>query len=71
MDVQNGIVEAFAQAEALRPLQRAVVTARAKNIPVIFVRVAFRSGYPDVSPRNRSFSAIRERGGMLETDPAT
>ncbi len=71
MDVQNGIVERFATPDALQPLQMAVHSARAHKIPVIYVRVAFRLGYPDVSPHNQSFSAIKERGGMIETDPAT
>jgi nicotinamidase-related amidase len=71
MDVQNGIVERFSAAEALAPLQSAVQTARANRIPVIFVRVALRPGYVDVSSNNLSFSSLRERGGMLETDFAT
>jgi nicotinamidase-related amidase len=71
LDVQNGIVERFAAADALAPLQSAVQTARAHRIPVLYVRVAMRPGYPDVSPSNTSFSALRERGGMLETDYAT
>ena len=71
MDVQNGIVERFKVADALHPLQLAVQSARARSIPVIFVRVAFRPGYPDVSPNTRSFSALKERGGMLEIDDAT
>lgn len=72
MDVQNGIVERFASnTEILRPLQSAVQAARAHTIPVIFVRVALRPGYVDVSPNNQSFSALKERGGMLETDEAT
>jgi nicotinamidase-related amidase len=67
MDVQNGIVEHFAAQGALQPLQSAVQIARAHGIPVIFVRVAFRPGYPDVSSNNRVFSLLKERGGMLET----
>lgn len=71
MDVQNGIVERYASPDALKPLQSAVHRARKHEISVIYVRVAFRPGYPDVSPRNKSFSAIKDRGGMVETDPAT
>jgi len=71
MDVQNGIVERFATPGALKPVQDAVQAARQQGITVIFVRVAFRPGYPDVSANNFSFSAIRERGGMEETSPAT
>ena len=72
MDVQNGIVERFAtNPEVLAPFQKAVAAAREAEIPVIFVRVAFRSGFPEVSPRNKSFSAIRERGGMTSSDAST
>jgi nicotinamidase-related amidase len=72
MDVQNGIVARFASAEdALQPLRSALQTAQAQGLYVIFVRVAFRPGYPEVSPGNRSFSSLKERGGMLETDEAT
>jgi nicotinamidase-related amidase len=71
MDVQNGIVARFSAQDALQPVQAALHAARTHAIPVIFVRVALRPGYPDVSPNNRSFSSLKERGGMLETDEAT
>jgi nicotinamidase-related amidase len=71
MDVQNGIVERFSAQDALQPLQAALHAARTHAIPVIFVRVALRPGYPDVSPNNLAFSSLKERGGMLETDEAT
>lgn len=71
MDVQNGIVERFAAKDALQPLQSALQAARFHAILVIFVRVAMRPGYPDVSPNNLTFSSIKDRGGMLETDDAT
>ena len=71
MDVQNGIVARYADEERLKPIQSAVASARRHRIPVVFVRVAFRPGYPDVSPNNLSFSAVKERGGMEEADDAT
>jgi nicotinamidase-related amidase len=62
MDVQVGIVTRFAQAgDVLTPLSTAITTARAASIPVIFVAVAFRPGYPEISPRNKSFSAIKQQ----------
>ena len=65
MDVQNGIVQRFAEKpEAMDPFRRAVSAARTAGIPVIFVRVAFRDGYPEVSAKNKVFSALTERGGM-------
>jgi len=72
MDVQNGIVQRFAgKPETLAPFQRAVSAARAAGIPVIFVRVAFRAGYPEVSAKNKAFSEITKRGGMTVSDEST
>ncbi|MGC7871359.1 cysteine hydrolase family protein [Desulfosporosinus sp. SYSU MS00001] len=72
MDVQNGIVSRFAEKEEiLRPFIKAAEAARQHNIPVIFVRVAFRDGYPEVSPLNKAFSAISGYGGMTVADTAT
>ena len=65
MDVQNGIVQRFAEKpEVMIPFQRAVSAARHVGIPVIFVRVAFRDGYPEVSKKNKMFSVITEHGNM-------
>jgi nicotinamidase-related amidase len=72
MDVQNGIVGRFAgKPGALAPLERAVSAARTAGVQVIFVRIAFRAGYPEVSPKNKAFSGIAERGGMTVSDAAT
>jgi len=73
MDFQNGIVERYAdKPEVIVPFQRAVNAARYAKIPVIFVRVAFRDGYPEVSPKNKSFSGIAERiGDMTIASTAT
>lgn len=72
MDLQNGIVSRFAeQGEMLLPFQQAIEAARQHNIPVLYVRVAFREGYPEVSPQNKAFSALSSYGGMTESDIAT
>lgn len=72
MDVQNGIVSRFAKSEdTLAPFQKAVAAAREAGVPVIFVRVGFRNGYPEVSPRNKSFSAISKHGGMTVSEAST
>lgn len=73
MDLQNGIVDRFAdQAQPLlATLTGAVVAARAAEVPVIFVRVAFRAGAPEASPRNQVFSALAGSVAMAEADPAT
>lgn len=72
MDVQNGIVSRFAnQEDVLRPYQHALAAARRQNMPVIFVRIAFREGYPEVSPHNKAFSAVTRMGGLTTADFAT
>lgn len=60
MDVQNGVVERFAEnaGPLLGSTARAVAAARAAGVPVIYVRVGFRPGLPEVSARNKAFSAI-------------
>jgi nicotinamidase-related amidase len=72
MDLQNGIVSRFAEnKEIILPFQKAIEAARQHNIPVIFVRVGFSEGYPEVSPKNKAFSAISKYGGMTVVDSAT
>ncbi|VBB08307.1 Hypothetical protein LUCI_3651 [Lucifera butyrica] len=72
MDLQNGIVSRFAEdGKVLIPFQRAVEAARRHSIPVIFVRVAFREGYPEISAQNKSFSTITKRGGMTISEDSS
>ena len=64
MDVQRGIVERYAGGgRILDRLGEAIGAARAMGMPVIFVRVAFRPGHPEVSARNRTFAALASRAG--------
>ena len=58
MDMQNAIVERFAAAAVLERAVAAAAAARAHGMPVIFVRVAFRPGHPEASPRNKAFAAL-------------
>ncbi len=74
MDVQRGVVERFADDRTyLDLLRQAVEAARAQGLPVVFVRVAFRPGHPEVSPSNRTFAALASRAGTSfgVEDPAT
>lgn len=73
MDVQEGVVSRFAGDEAplLSRLAGAVRGARAASVPVIYVTVSFRPGAPEISPNNRTFSALAAAGGFEEQSPAT
>jgi len=70
MDMQNGIVERFGDA-VLEPAARAIAAARGAGVTVVYVRVAFRAGHPEVSPRNRTFAALRDAGALGQDDAAT
>jgi nicotinamidase-related amidase len=62
MDMQQGIVARFAPtSDILQRTNAALAAARAASIPVIYVVVGFRPGYPEVSPRNKSFSAVKQQ----------
>ncbi|MBI3260643.1 MAG: cysteine hydrolase [Ignavibacteriae bacterium] len=56
LDVQDLIIKMMKNASLiLEPLTSAIKTARANNIPVIYVLIKFREGYPEVSPNNKTF----------------
>ena len=68
MDVQEAIVTRFAQTgDFLKRINTAITAARTASILVIYVRVAFRQGYPEISPKNKSFSALKQQQGSLQT----
>jgi nicotinamidase-related amidase len=70
MDVQQGIVGRFGDDEDyLRRVAAAAAAARAARLRVIYVVVSFRAGYPEVSPRNKSFAAIAGTGRFGPADP--
>jgi nicotinamidase-related amidase len=66
MDVQREIVERLGDERLLERVAAALAAARAAAIPVIFVRVAFRPGHPEVSSRNRTFAALRDAGRLSD-----
>ena len=72
MDFQHGVVERSGGESVLDAAGRAVEAARANKIPVMFVRVAFRPGYPEAAETNLTFAAIRHAGDEMTQDhPAT
>jgi nicotinamidase-related amidase len=73
MDMQVGIVARLAGDDdgLVARVARAIKAARGAELPVVYVRVAFREGYPEVSPRNRAFSTLAGRGGFAEDDAPT
>ncbi|HET9850559.1 MAG TPA: isochorismatase family cysteine hydrolase [Candidatus Saccharimonadales bacterium] len=72
MDVQVGIVERIENQKAyLAKLEEVTSAARKRHITVICVVVGFRPGFPEVSPANKSFSALKQNmSGLVEPKPA-
>lgn len=74
MDVQKSIVDRYPDPEYLPRLRGAIDAADAAGVPVIYVVVGFRPGFPEVNPRNKMFGAISSRaplggGGDMEVHP--
>jgi nicotinamidase-related amidase len=72
MDVQGSIVErVVGDAEPLLgAIERAATAARANSLPVVYVRVAFRPGNPEVNSNNRIFAALSDQA-FSEDAPGT
>ncbi len=65
MDIQEALVSRFAQPDfILTPIGTTITAARAAPVPVIYVAVDFRPGYPEISPRNKSFSTFKQNPSL-------
>ncbi len=73
MDVQEAIVKRLGDnSPFLHSVKQAIQTARENKIPIIYVVVGFRKGFPEASPNNKSFSALKKNPAMsLDTEDAT
>jgi nicotinamidase-related amidase len=72
MDFQHGVVERLGTPSVVAAADRAAKAARTAGIPVMFVRVGLRPGYPEVAESNASFSVLAAQGDEYREDhPAT
>jgi nicotinamidase-related amidase len=71
MDLQSDIVGMLG--DAIAPvIERAasvVAAARKARLPIIYIVVGFRPGYPELSPRNATFSTVAKSGRFLVGTP--
>jgi nicotinamidase-related amidase len=72
MDFQVRIVESYTHdgGALVGRTKRLLEGARAAGAPVIYVVLGFRPGFPEVSPHNKSFSAIKGSGHFAPGDAA-
>jgi nicotinamidase-related amidase len=73
MDIQNYMVSHFAgDLELIDRLKQAISSAREASIPIIYVVVKFRPGFPEFSSSNKIFSAHKLASlPLVENDSMT
>lgn len=72
MDYQNEIVSMLPENVQVSVLDRAstiLKEARQAHLPVIYVVVRFRDGYPEINVQNKLFSGLKESGRLREGTP--
>ncbi len=72
MDYENdiiGMMPESVQAPLLEKAGAILKEARQAHMPVIYVVVRFRDGYPEVNPQNKLFSGLKESGRLREGTP--
>ena len=72
MDVQQVVVGMLKEDTKgyLERLQRTLAIARGAHIPVIYVVIGFRPGFPEVSPNNKAFAALKSNSRMFDVPEA-
>ena len=73
MDYQTAIVENFCEDKdtLLERMAGLIAAARKSGTMVLYVVVGFRAGYPEVSPRNMTFSTLKQSGMFGAGAPGT
>jgi nicotinamidase-related amidase len=65
VDSLTKFMTAAQSADAIAYVPELIATARSAGMMVIHVVVAFRPGYPEFSPRNPVFSAVKANGMLV------
>ena len=70
MDIQPATLKRLGDGSAapIAAINTAIAAARVASLPVIYVVVGFRKGYPEIGPSNKSFSAIRQAGSIPDLE---
>jgi len=72
MDYQNDIISMLppeAQAPLLERAGTVLKEARQAGVPVVYVGVRFREGYPEVNAQNKLFVGLKQSGRLREGTP--
>ena len=66
MDYQTGIVSYLKDQDLLPRAANVLQPARSAGLPIVYVQVGFRPKFPEISPRNAAFSAIKASPHYLQ-----
>lgn len=70
MDFQAEVIPMFERAApAVAHAAEVAAAARAAGLPVVYVTVGFRPGYPEIAPRNPTFTAMAQTGRFVVGTP--
>jgi len=72
MDYQNDIIGMLPEKEQSPLLEKAgaiLKESRQAGLRVIYIVVRFRDGYPEINPRNKLFTSLKESGRFREGTP--
>lgn len=72
MDFQRKMMERLADpTDLLNNVARAITGARKAGIPVIYVGLMFRPGYPEINEKNPAIGYVKKTGLFIEGDEGT
>src|SRR5665213_4225152 len=72
MDVQGATVKMLSDtASFFNSISKAIHTARKNNIPVIYVVIGFRKGFPEANRNNKSYEMLKNGGMNLDSEEGT
>lgn len=68
IDVQQGVVDSMGfSLDYLNRISQAIQAARSASIPIIYVRIAYREGAPEMNSNNRMLYNFAKSGMMMKT----
>lgn len=73
LDLQSNVVSMFGKegTDVVHRVASVLDGARSAGALVVFIRVAFRPGYPEISPNNKMFATVASSGRLQDSDPTT
>lgn len=71
LDLMERLTSSLGTTALFEAWTSAARAARERGIPVIYIRVAFREGYPEISANNQLFAGIAANAILGEDDPQT